>query len=273
MTTPYLAHFGFSSAPFSKEIPDDKLWLPSSKVSLIDEICDALKDRESVLLTGEPGVGKTCVLRAIRQRLPQAGFRLTYCHNATLGRRDFYRQLCLALGLSPSATAAAVFWAVSTHVEELGREQRCHPVFLLDEAHLLHQDVLDHLHILLNYQWDSKALLSLVLVGLPDLQARLTMRRNRSLTSRLARYVAIGKLTPDDTAEYIRKRLELVGCEKDVFTSDAVAMLHEGAAGAHRDLDRLATLALREAARRKKKLVERDVVARITATVEEAEAP
>jgi len=271
MSTPYLAHFGFSSAPFSKEIPDDKLWLPSSKVSLIDEICEALKDRESVLLTGEPGVGKTCVLRAIRQRLPQAGFRLTYCHNATLGRRDFYRQLCFALGLSPSATAAAVFWAVSTHVEELGREQRCHPVFLLDEAHLLHQDVLDHLHILLNYQWDSKALLSLVLVGLPDLQARLSMRRNRSLASRLARYVAIGKLTPDDTAEYIRKRLELVGCEKEVFTSDAVAMLHEGADGAHRDLDRLATLALREAARRKKKLVERDVVSRITA-IEEAEA-
>jgi type II secretory pathway predicted ATPase ExeA len=199
MTTPYLAHFGFSSAPFSKEIPDDKLWLPTSKVSLIDEICEALRDRESVLLTGEPGVGKTCVLRAIRQRLPQAGFRLTYCHNATLGRRDFYRQLCFALGLSPSATAAAVFWAVSTHVEELGREQRCHPVFLLDEAHLLHQDVLDHLHILLNYQWDSKALLSLVLVGLPDLQSRLAMRRNRSLASRLARYVAIGKLTADDS--------------------------------------------------------------------------
>src|SRR5258706_11377761 len=39
--------------------------------------------------------------------------------------------------------------AVSTHVEELGRE-RCHPVFLLDEAHLLHPDVPDHLHILLN---------------------------------------------------------------------------------------------------------------------------
>lgn len=271
MTTPYLAHFGFQGAPFSKEIPDEKLWLPSSKMLLIDEVCEALKDRESVLLVGEPGVGKTCVLRAIRQRLPQAGFRLTYCHNATLGRRDFYRQLCLALGLSPSATAAAVFWAVSTHVEELGREQRCHPVFLLDEAHLLHQDVLDHLHILLNYQWDSKALLSIVLVGLPELQARLAMRRNRSLASRLARSVAIGKLTPDDTAEYIRKRLELAGCEKEVFTSDAVAMLHEGADGAHRDLDRLATLALREAARRKKKLVERDVVARIAA-VEDADA-
>ena len=268
MTSSYLAHFGFDAAPFTKEIPDDKLWLPPSKEALIDEVCDALMDRESLVLTGDPGVGKTCVLRVIRQRLPQAGFRLTYCHNATLGRRDFYRQLCLALGLSPSATAASVFWAVSTHVEELGRE-RVHPVFLLDEAHLLHQDVLDHLHILLNYQWDSRALLSLVLVGLPELDGRLAMRRNRSLASRLARQVGIGKLSPDDTAEYVRTRLARVGCEKDVFTGDALAMLHEAADGAHRDLDRLATLALREAARRKKKLVERDVMKRVTARDDE----
>jgi hypothetical protein len=54
------------------------------------------------------------------------------------------------------------------------------------------------------------------------------------------------------------------GCEEDIFTFDAVARLHEAADGAHRDLDKLATLAQREAARRKKKLVERDVVARVT---------
>src|SRR6266566_1437295 len=135
MTPGYLAHFGFSSPPFTKEIADADLWLPPSKAPLVDELVEAIDERESVILVGEPGVGKTSVLRALRHRLPQAGFRLTYCHNATLGRRDFYRQLCLALGLSPNATAAAVFFAVSKHVEDLGRE-RVHPVFLLDEAHL-----------------------------------------------------------------------------------------------------------------------------------------
>lgn len=262
MTAAYVTHFGFSEAPFSKEIADADLWLPSSKTDLVEELCEAVHERQSVMLAGEPGVGKTCVLRALRHRLPQGGFRLTYCHNATLGRRDFYRQLCLALGLAPSATAASVFFAVSSHVEDLGRE-RVHPVFLLDEAHLLHQDVLDHLHILLNYQWDSKALLSLVLVGLPELDARLAMRRNRSLASRLARRLTLGPLTPDDTAEYLRLRLKNAGCDRELFPSDALAMLHEAASGAHRDIDRLATSALREAARRKKKLVERDVLARI----------
>jgi type II secretory pathway predicted ATPase ExeA len=262
MTPAWLAGLGLQTVPFSKELDDAALWLPPSKQLLVDELTDALDARASVLLTGEPGTGKTCVLRALRQQLPAAGFRLTYCHNATLGRRDFYRQLCLALGLTPSATAAAVFYAVTTHVQELGRE-RTHPVFLLDEAHLLHQDTLDHLHILLNYEWDRRALLSLVLVGLPELRDRLTMRRNRSLYSRLHRRLHIDPLVPDDTATYVRTRLAQAGGEREVFTADALAMLHEATGGALREIDRLATAALRATARTKRKLVERDTLARV----------
>jgi type II secretory pathway predicted ATPase ExeA len=264
----YLDHFGLKEAPFSKEIDDKDLWLPSSKKAVVDELIEALEERSSVLLTGDPGTGKTCVLRALRHRLPREGFRLTYCHNATLGRRDFYRQLCLALGLSPSATAAAVFFAVSTHVQDLGNE-RMHPVFLLDEAHLLHQDTLDHLHILLNYEWDRRALLSLVLVGLPEMEDRIARRRNRSLHSRLGRRLRVDSLTPEDTAEYVGHRLALAGCPTTIFGSDAITMLHEATEGAMRDVDRLATTALRISARKKRKLVDRDVLAQVI----EAESP
>lgn len=259
-----LAWFGLTNSPFSKEINDDDLWLPSSKAELVGELADAVEAHATVLLTGEPGVGKTCVLRALRRRLAPDVFRLTYCHNATLGRRDFYRQLCIALGLTPSATAAGVFYAVSTHVEELGRE-RLHPVFLLDEAHLLHQDVLDHLHILLNYQWDSRALLSLILVGLPELESQLERRRNRSLFSRIHHRFAIEDATGDDVAEYISHRLKLAGADKTIFAADAVALMREHATGALRDIDRIANAALRDAARRKRKAVDRDAVDRVLA--------
>ncbi|HRY90249.1 MAG TPA: AAA family ATPase [Rubrivivax sp.] len=259
MTAKYLAHFGLTAAPFSKEIPDGDLWMPPSKSAVVDELIEALSERSSILLTGEPGVGKTCVLRALRQRLPQGAFRLTYYHNATLGRRDFYRLLCLALGLSPHATAAALFFAVSSHVEDLGRE-KLHPVLLVDEAHLLYQDTLDHLHILLNYQWDSRALLSLVLVGLPELADRMALRRNRSLFSRIHCRLTVGPTVPDDTADYIAYRLKVVGCDRELFTSDAISMIHEAALGSLRDIDRVATAGLRESARRRRKLVERDAV-------------
>jgi general secretion pathway protein A len=231
----------------------------AARKAVVDELVEAVQERQHVLLVGDPGVGKTCVLRAARHRLPEAGFRLTYCHNATLGRRDFYRQLCLALGLSPKATAAAVFFTISTHVEALSRE-RVHPVFLLDEAHLLHQDVLEHLHVLANYEWDSQPLLSLVLVGLPDLWQRLTLAKNRSLWSRLHCRVSLGEARPEDTVEYIEHRLKAAGATRPIVSSDALTMLHEATAGRLRDLDRLATNALCAASRRKLKQVDRDLV-------------
>ena len=255
----WLSHFKLSVSPFSKDLADDDLWLPSSKVALIDQLVDAIDERQHVLLVGEPGVGKTCALRALRRRLPEAGYRLTYSHNATLGKRDFYRQLCLAMGLESKATAAGVFYAISSHVEELGRE-RVHPVFLLDESHLLRQEVLDHLHVLSNYHWDAKPLLSLVLVGLPELWDRLKLARNRSLWSRIHSRIRIDDASDEDTVEYICHRLEQAGAAPTVFASDALTMIHEATAGRLRDVDRIATLALKSAARRKLKSVDRDVV-------------
>jgi general secretion pathway protein A len=250
-TSSDLACFGLRSSPFTKEIDDQDLWLPESKAALVSDIEEALADRQSVLLLGEPGVGKTCVLRALRRRLPEAGFRLTYCRNATLGRRDFYRYLCHALGLHPTATAANLFLAVETHIHELRRD-KLHPVFLLDEAHLLHPDMLAHLHILTNYEWDAKALLSLVLIGLPELESNLSRRAHRSLLTRIHHRFLLAPATLDDTAEYLRYRL-----------TAALAALHELSQGALREIDRLATAALREAARRKKKLVDRETVVRV----------
>ena len=260
MTAPrWLEHFDLDEPPFSKAIADGDLWVPASRQPVIDELVEACEERSHVLLTGEPGVGKTCVLRALRRQLPDAGFRLTYCHNATLGRRDFYRQICQALGLSPKATAAGVFFEVSSHVRELG-EQHVHPIFLLDESHLLHQDVLEHLHILANYDWDSHPLLSIVLVGLPEMNERLRLRKNRSLWSRIHTRVGLGEATPEDTAEYVAYRLKKAGSSRELFHADALSMLHEASSGRLRDIDRIATNALKRAARRRLKKVDRRLI-------------
>lgn len=264
MSARWLTHFDFDEAPFSKAIGDADLWVPSSRRPVVDNLVDACEDRSHVLLTGEPGVGKTCVLRALRRQLPEAEFRLTYCHNATLGRRDFYRQICLALDLSPKATAAGVFYEVSSHIRELG-EQRIHPVFLLDEAHLLHQDVLDHLHILANYDWDSQPLLSLILVGLSELSERMRLRRNRSLWSRIHTRLGLGEATPEDTAEYVAYRVKKAGCDRDIFHADALAMLHESSSGRLRDVDRIATAAMKHAARKRTKKIDRRTIEDVVA--------
>ncbi len=266
----WLTHWGLREAPFTKEIGDADLWVPTSRKGAVDRLVETCRDRGHAVLVGEPGVGKTCVLRALRHRLGQDGFRLTYCHNATLGRRDFYRHVCLALGLSPKATAAAVFYAIATHVEGLGAE-KVHPVLLIDEAHLLHQDVLDHLHILANYEWDSKALLSLILVGLPETRSRLALAKNRSLWSRIHARISLGEAVPGDTAEYLAYRLRHAGCEREAFTSDAIALIHEESRGRLRDIDRVATDALKVAARRKLRTIDRELLVRVLGETDTAE--
>lgn len=264
MPTPsYLEHFTLRNAPFSKELGDTALWLPTSKQELLDELEQSLHERQSVLLMGESGVGKTCLLRALRHRVDvSGGFRLTYCPHATLSKRDFYRTLCHALGLSSTSSAANLYLAVETYVHS-SRRDKTHPVFLLDEAHLLREDFLEHIHILLNYEWDAQALLSVVLVGLPDMESRLSLRNNRSLWTRIQHRLLIEPATEQDTAEYVRYRLSLAGATQALFPDDAIRAVHEASQGALRELDRLCAAALREAAKRKKRLVDRDIIARV----------
>lgn len=263
----YLEHFGLRQAPFSKELEDASLWIPSSKQELLDELEQALRERQSVLLMGESGVGKTCVLRALRQRIERAGgFRLTYCPNANLGKRDFYRMLSHVLGLNSSASAGNLYLAVETYVQS-SRRDKIHPVFLLDEAHMLREDMLEHLHILLNYEWDSLSLLSIVLVGLPELESRLSLRSHRSLWTRVHHRLMIEPATEKDTGEYIQFRLKQAGVTQALFPDDTIRALHEISQGALRELDRLGGASLREAAKRKKRLVDRDIVEQVSGSL------
>lgn len=258
----WLGHFGLRETPFTKDIAAGELWVPKSRGPVIERLVDTCRERGHAVLAGEPGVGKTCVLRALRHRLPAAGFRLTYCHNVTLGRRDFYRHVCIALGLSPKATAAAVFFSISSHIADLGREN-VHPVLLIDEAHLLHQDVLDHLHILANYEWDAKPLLSIVLVGLPEIRQRLALAKNRSLWSRVHTRISLGEASAADTAEYVGYRMKRAGADREIFNADSISIVHEHAQGRLREIDRICTDALKLAAKKKVRVVDRDLVAHV----------
>ncbi|WP_223758733.1 helix-turn-helix domain-containing protein [Myxococcus sp. RHSTA-1-4] len=81
-----------------------------------------------------------------------------------------------------------------------------------------------------------------------------------ALLSRLHTRVRIAPVSLDDAAEYLRHRLRLAGCDRELFPRDVVALLHEASEGAHRELDRLAQLCLRDAACLKRKLVDGELV-------------
>ena len=53
MAESYLRHFGLTKVPFSKEVTDADLWLPSSKQETVEELVEAAEARESVAVIGE----------------------------------------------------------------------------------------------------------------------------------------------------------------------------------------------------------------------------
>ncbi len=83
------------------------------------------------------------------------------------------------------------------------------------------------------------------------------------MLSRIHRRFVLGPLTQDDTADYLRTRLHLAGCDRELFHRDTVALLHDHAGGSLRDIDRLATASLREAARKKHKVVDAETLQRV----------
>lgn len=252
--------FGLSRQPFDKDIRTDLLWMDQGREQALGRLADTVDHRQHALVLGEPGVGKTCVQRALKERLSPVHYRLQYVVHVTLGPRDFYRQLCYALGIEPKATPAGMFEAIQRECVSAAAEHRVHSVIVLDEVHLMPDSTLGHLHLLTNFRWDSEPLLSLVLVGLPELHERLKLGVHRSLLSRIHTKVELPAGSPEMTAAYVRKRLDDAGARNELFTADGLAVLHELSGGLLRSIDVLALASLRLAAANDLRLIDREVV-------------
>lgn len=252
--------FGLSHAPFSKEVATEDLYEISAQTDAIARLSSAVDARASAVLVGESGVGKTCVLRGLERALNPARVRVTYLHHANVSPRDFYRQLSSALGLEPRSHPSAMFRQVQAHIEEVADEQKIHPLLLLDEAQLMPLSMLEQLHLLLNFRMDSRAFLSVILVGLPELRERLARNVLGSLSTRLPVRIHLEALDVEQLIGYLRHRMSVAGCAQEVFSEDAVLSIREATGGVLRKVDILAQHCLEAANRGKGTLVDGSLV-------------
>ena len=154
---------------------------------------------------------------------------------------------------------ARLYAAIQQNLAALAQE--CvHPVLVLDEAHLMPDSSLGTLNVLANFAWGSEPVVSLVLVGLPELSERLKLGVHRSLLTRIGQRVEINPATPDQTAAYVNKRVEDAGARGALFAPNALGVVHELTGGVLRSIDVLADASLRVAAHQKKKVVDRAIV-------------
>ena len=251
-----LNRYGLSKLPFTKEVRAEDLFTSPRHQEIGDRLRAALEGRASAVLTGEVGVGKTFVLRALQRDLNPSRYRVTYIHNAGVSSRDFYRQLSVALALEPKAHPSALFRQVQAHIEEQASEQNIHPVLLLDEAHLLPASVLEYLHVLLNYRMDSQSFLSVILIGLPELRDRLARNIMASLSTRLPVRAHLEPLEAEQVAGYVAHRMKIAGCEQEIFSEEAVLCIREATGGVLRKVNVLAHHCLEVAAGGKGSLVD-----------------
>jgi len=252
--------FSLDFEPFGKEVRGDQLLQDAMRQQALERLVNTVAHRQHALGLGESGGGKTCVTWALKEGLSPVHYRVEYVVHVTLAPRDFYRQLCYAMSIEPKATPAAMFEAIQRRCILSSSEHRVHAVVVLDEAHLMPDSTLGHLHLLANFCWDREPLLSLVLVGLPELQDRLKLGIHRSLLTRIHTKVELTPGAPEMTVQYVRKRLADAGARHELFSADGLATLHELTGGLLRSIDVLALAALRLAAATDLRIIDRDVV-------------
>ncbi|WP_291317670.1 ATP-binding protein [Desulfuromonas sp.] len=136
----------------------------------------AVEERDLILLTGEIGCGKTTLSRALMDQL-EDGYKIILFINPRLTPLEFLRTLARRLGIQePSRLKTDLLEQIGGELYGLYQEGVC-PVLVIDEAQLVpHKETFDEIRLLTNFQLDDRNLMSVVLMGQPELRKRLAHR-------------------------------------------------------------------------------------------------
>jgi type II secretory pathway predicted ATPase ExeA len=240
----YEEFYGLKARPFSKT-PDPKfLFLSRSHEEALARLQYAVEEKELVMLTGDVGCGKTTLTRTLMDILgPQ--YRIINIINPRLSPSQFLRTVAMRLELDiPMSRKADLLDAIYRKVYE-DFESGVSPVIIIDEAQLIPgKDTFEEIRLLTNFQLDYTNLLSLVLVGQPDLRRRLKHKTYMPLKQRIGLFYHLGPIGEDEIGEYVAFRLRVSGREETLFTEGALRALYRYSGGIPRVINGLATSAL-----------------------------
>lgn len=248
--------FGFHGTPFTCELPIDKRF----QLPFLDDALAALERtvdrRMSAVVIGPAGTGKTVVLRALRQRLPEARYQVRYVKVTDLSKRDMCREISTAVGADPAGSYPVLVRRLQERFLCVMDRDGLRPVVLVDEAHDMRPDVLGMLRLLMNFEMDSKLVVSVILAGQPSLTRLLRRDELCDVARRLAHCASLRLLARDEMQRYVLHRLSIAGARDDIFAPQAMDALYELGRGNLRATDFLALGSLEVAATRQETLVD-----------------
>ncbi len=243
----YESHWQLNAKPFENN-NDATFYYPSEPhQSAMLKLRYVIENRRgAALLSGPAGVGKSMLTRSLFGVLPDhiaprthivfprmpGEQLLSYIADELTGRRPSDH---------PSNSQQSVH-NIQSALEENSKQGK-HAVLAIDESQvLLDPDSLELVRLLLNFETDSGAAMTLLLVGqgamLPAIE------RVPSLEERLSVKCVLRPFNLEETASYIGHRLQAAGGADTIFTPDAVDAIHELSGGIARRINRLCELAL-----------------------------
>ena len=256
----YKAFYGLSGDPFLKSIETKEQFKFQGFTEAFSRL-EFLKNTKGFgLITGEPGVGKSFLLRCFIDSLNPNLFKPVYIPISTLTVMDFYRAICDGLGIITTHKKVLMFKQIQESIYTYHHSKNITPVIIVDEAQFLTNSVLDDLRLIFNFEIDSKDYAILILSGQTPFITQISRQPHEALRQRIVVNYHLRGLTKAETKEYIKSRLESCGCYEPIFSDSAFELLYSSTNGSVRTLNSLVRMSLISGANEKLKSIDNEIV-------------
>jgi type II secretory pathway predicted ATPase ExeA len=256
----YEEYYGFRSRPFSKTPDPGFLFLSRTHEEALARLQYAVEEREIAVLTGEIGCGKTTLTRALTDSLGEK-YRVVFIVNPRLTSLDFIKTLCSRLQCSAASGFKSDFLDALYAKFYDDYKGGITPVVIIDEAHLIpYRETFEEIRLLTNFQKDDANLLSLILVGQPDLRKKLELPSLTAFRQRIGLFCHLDRIREDEIKPYIEHRIAVGGRDKPLFTDAAVLTIYKCSKGVPRVINSLAGMSLLEGFGRDAGMIDESIV-------------
>jgi general secretion pathway protein A len=241
----YNPYFNFSCYPFENTLDQQFLFLSEGHEEVIASLLYFIQEKKSfALVCGDVGTGKTMIIHHLLGRLPRS-VELILIPYPDVEYIEILRYIARVLKINPEGRGSLDLTDdIKAALTKASHDSR-QVVLIVDEAHLLSIDSLEHIRLLSNIEMTENKLLQILLIGQNELSHKLHLREMRQLLQRINVNQFLSPMSRSETIEYIDYRLRVAGSDFDrCFDSECKKLIYKMTGGVPRSINRLCDTAL-----------------------------